>query len=91
MDIKFTTETETNIVHYVYLEGVKYNYDELLELLSEIKSGDTIVTNKEMGEHLLKIGVIDRLGSQRSCSTADLTQKGEELLKQLYDNYPSYR
>jgi len=74
LNVKLRTTSETRVIvtRWVNIEGVEFELDDLWDTLSELEGSayDTIVSNKRMADHFIKIEVLKSAGSRRSMTGA---------------------
>ena len=85
VEISFREEIEIveKRTMYVMVEGEEFECNNLLEALSEVEEGDTIIINKRMCTHLKKIEVLKSCGNKRWYEGATKGSRFKSLYKQL--------
>ena len=56
----------TIVVRSVKVGKIWVEAEDLAETLTAVKDGDTVVTNRSLGDELIKLGVLSTLGSDRA-------------------------
>lgn len=77
---------KSKIEYFVKLNGKLFELKDLYDCLSSVKD-DNVIVESWLGEELIKIGVLDYLGSNRWGSGASMGlnfDKFYEMVKELY-------
>lgn len=91
LNIAFRTNTEvkTIVTKFVDIEGEEFEMEDLFSTLSELEvsSCETMVTNKRMADHFIKIEVLKSAGSRRHMTGAAKGPCFKDLYKQVETEY----
>jgi len=83
LDVRHKREPVTRQVDFVWVEGERFEFWDLIDTLEAVESDEVQITNHRMGEHLKQIGVLKGLGSRRGGYGASAGPKFKQLMKQL--------
>jgi len=83
--LRTTSETRVIITRWVNIEGEEFELDDLYNTLSELEgcAYDTIISNKKMADHFIKIEVLKSAGSRRNMIGARLGPCFKDLYNQV--------
>lgn len=85
---RITEEVRTIVTKFVNVEGEEFELEDLMDTLSEIETDyDTIVTNKRMADHFIKIEVLKYAGSRRNMMGAEKGSCFKDLYEQVKEEY----
>jgi hypothetical protein len=89
-DFEISTRAKTEMVkkhyRYVTIEGEEFNFDTIYDIMEQLDANyDIIITDKRLGEHFKKIGVLKTLGNKRWYMGAEKGDRFKQLMNQLDD------
>jgi pectin methylesterase-like acyl-CoA thioesterase len=87
LDFEKTLEVQTRTVKdlFVTVDGRRLNVEHTLDLLDEVGSGQTVVTDHELGDHFIKLGILKGRGSHRWMTPASEGEHFDAFRKVLVD------